>query len=316
MATARQTIALAGVGNLGRYICEEFVASPDFDVVVLSRDAAGKPWMKNLDLTVSQTDYTAASLTKILNDSKASILVSVINLIDPSYVTVHAELLSACRQSVACKHLIPSEFAGDCEKYPLRPGYYVNTREPFRQMLREQRDVKWTLVNMGYIMDYLLPQSKTHMLPLVPEFPIDAEKWHATLRGTGDEVQSMTRARDTGRAVVELCKAKEWEPYTFISGEWTTFNQAIKELESYYGTAFSLVSTSYPLMHAITQVLSKADEGFTFEIALAQVEEMIVEESFTFPKEKTLAQREKYLGGMKFMSFRDLLKYAETVDKV
>ena len=32
-----QVIALAGVGNLGRYICEELIKDKSFDVVVLSR---------------------------------------------------------------------------------------------------------------------------------------------------------------------------------------------------------------------------------------------------------------------------------------
>lgn len=37
MSSTRQVIALAAVGNLGRYICEELVADDRFDVVVISR---------------------------------------------------------------------------------------------------------------------------------------------------------------------------------------------------------------------------------------------------------------------------------------
>ena len=33
----RQVIAIAGAGDLGRYICEELLASPDFSVVILTR---------------------------------------------------------------------------------------------------------------------------------------------------------------------------------------------------------------------------------------------------------------------------------------
>ena len=33
----RQVIAVAGVGDLGKYICEELQASEDFDVIALSR---------------------------------------------------------------------------------------------------------------------------------------------------------------------------------------------------------------------------------------------------------------------------------------
>ena len=37
MATTRQVIALAGVGDLGRYISEELLLSSHFDVVILTR---------------------------------------------------------------------------------------------------------------------------------------------------------------------------------------------------------------------------------------------------------------------------------------
>jgi hypothetical protein len=37
MSKTRQVIALAAVGNLGKYTCEEIVANDRFDVVVISR---------------------------------------------------------------------------------------------------------------------------------------------------------------------------------------------------------------------------------------------------------------------------------------
>lgn len=40
MANDRQVIAVAGVGHLGRYVCEELHASPNFDVVVLTRQVS------------------------------------------------------------------------------------------------------------------------------------------------------------------------------------------------------------------------------------------------------------------------------------
>ena len=37
MPAARKVIALAGAGDLGKYICEELTADERFDVVVISR---------------------------------------------------------------------------------------------------------------------------------------------------------------------------------------------------------------------------------------------------------------------------------------
>lgn len=48
------------------------------------------------------------------------------------------------------------------------------------------------------------------MKPVPLEFPVDANGWRALVRGTGDEMQSWTSARDVGRAVVQLCKADGW----------------------------------------------------------------------------------------------------------
>jgi len=40
MVQARQTIALAGVGDLGRYVCEGLIESSEFDIVVLTREVS------------------------------------------------------------------------------------------------------------------------------------------------------------------------------------------------------------------------------------------------------------------------------------
>lgn len=72
----------------------------------------------------------------------------------------------------------------------------------------------WTLVNNGFLMDYFLSKEKTWMPAIPDEFPVDPNGWGACVRGTGDEPQGFTSARDIGKAVVELLA---WE------GEWVRF---------------------------------------------------------------------------------------------
>jgi saccharopine dehydrogenase-like NADP-dependent oxidoreductase len=43
MSDKQQTIALAGVGNVGKYIYEELAADDRFDVVVISRQVSEQP---------------------------------------------------------------------------------------------------------------------------------------------------------------------------------------------------------------------------------------------------------------------------------
>lgn len=182
-----------------------------------SEQQSGQPWLENLHIAVHETDYTVPSILSILNDTHATTLISFINDPTPTYIATHTAILFACRQSTSCKRLIPSEWIGDSETYPLKPDFYATSREPFRQSLKEQREVEWTLFNTGWLADYFLPKEKTYMKPIPLEFPVDANGWRALVRGTGDEIQSWTCARDVARAVVELCKADQWVgEYTFL----------------------------------------------------------------------------------------------------
>ena len=83
-------------------------------------------------------------------------------------------------------------------------------------MLKAQADVEWTLFNMGWLTDYFLPAGKTYMAPIKDKFPVYVDGWRACVRGTGDEMQSWTAARDVGRAVVELCKAEAWVSWFLV----------------------------------------------------------------------------------------------------
>ncbi|KAL9130664.1 MAG: hypothetical protein Q9217_001191 [Psora testacea] len=277
MSLPRQVIAVAGVGDLGRYICEELLASPVFDVVVLTR-SDDHLWCASHNIPTHNTDYTVPSIVSILDNTQATTLISFINLATPAYVSVHTSLLQACQQSHSCKRLIPSEWIGDSETFPLKPNYYATTREPFRQTLKQQQEIEWTLFNPGWLADYFLPVGKSYMKPIPQEFPVDPEGWSACVRGTGEEVQSWTMGRDVGKAVVELCKAENWAEIQHV-------------LET-----------------------RAADDPISAESELAQVEELMVKGCMSCPKEKTLRQRKKYFAGIKFRSLEELLKDAECMD--
>ena len=59
-------------------------------------------------------------------------------------------------------------------------------------------------------MDYFLTAEKTYLKPIPEEFPVDPNGWKVCVRGTGEEMQTFTMARDVAKAVVELLEADEW----------------------------------------------------------------------------------------------------------
>ncbi|KAL8957777.1 MAG: hypothetical protein Q9193_005037 [Seirophora villosa] len=315
MDMERQVIALAGVGHLGRYVCEELIASPDFDVIVLTRQRSQNDWFGSKAVRTFTTDYTVPSILTVLNDTAATTLISFINLADTRYITVHSALLDACQQSSRCKRLIPSEWIGDIEAYPSKPDFYATTRLPFREILRAQDAVTWTLFNQGWLADYFLPSSKTHMKPIPDEFPVDPNAWTACVRGTGDEEQSWTCGRDVAKAVVELCRASDWEQVTYVAAEWSTFNTAIRVMESSFDRPMPRTSKSWPQIQSVLEAHA-GEKELSEELELAQVEEMMVMSFLACPKEATLRHREKYFSRIHFRPLRELLQAAETVDLI
>jgi swainsonine biosynthesis oxidoreductase SwnR len=156
------------------------------------------------------SDYSEDSVLSVLDSANITALISFVNCPNDRYSDIHCAFLNACIKSRGCKRLIPSEWAGNVDDYPLLPSFYATSREPFRRILKESNKVEWTLFNGGWLMDYFLSQDKTYMPPIPDEFPVDPNNWRACIRGTGDEMQAWTCAREIGKAVVELLAATEW----------------------------------------------------------------------------------------------------------
>lgn len=181
-------------------------------------------WLEERSITHLTSDYTKDSILSILDSITATALISFLNPPTALYVPLHTALLQACLASSTCKRFIPSEWCGNIDNFPLLPSFYGTSREPFRKLLAKEtapveeewgkKRVDWTLVNNGWLMDYFLTKGKTWMPAIPDEFPVDPNGWGVCVRGTGDEPQSFTSARDIGKAVVELLA---WE------GEWVRF---------------------------------------------------------------------------------------------
>ncbi|KAL8848891.1 MAG: hypothetical protein Q9221_006116 [Calogaya cf. arnoldii] len=330
MDPARQTIALAAVGGMGKFVCEELLADDRFDVVVISRGR--DPWFTSRNIPIHVSDYSHDSVLSIINDSNATALCSFLNVNDERFITIHRAFLSACIASKTCKRLMPSEYSGDVETWPDRPRFYGTTRTPFREILKAEADgVEWTCIENGWFMDYFLPKEKSYMKPVPDEFPIDLDAWTAVVRGTGDEPQAWTLAREVGKAVVALLASQTpWEPIIYVSGQWGTFNETIKTMESFYGmvppsppshqetsnlprhltTGRPIPTTHTPASSIRDYVAANLHNDQVYAVQAAMCDELSIDGATAVPKEKTLRQREKYFKGCKFSSVEEALVMA------
>lgn len=101
------------------------------------------------------------------------VLISTIGDVSQSYVDLHRALIQACQESPTCKWFIPSEFAGDIEKYPNQPAFYARSREPIHKLLREKTDLEWTLVCLGWLADYIVPTKNRYIKDIGGSCPIN-----------------------------------------------------------------------------------------------------------------------------------------------
>ncbi|KAI4090958.1 MAG: hypothetical protein L6R37_007813 [Teloschistes peruensis] len=307
---SRQVIALAAVGCMGRYVCEELLKDDRFDVVVISRSKG--EWFTNRNIPLHESDYSLRSVLAILDKTRATTLISFLNVNDDRYISIHTAFIGACLASETCKRLMPSEYCGNIEEFPDRPRFYGTTREPIRKVLRGMQGLEWTLLECGWFMDYFLKAEKSHMRPVPDEFPIDLDKWTARIRGTGDELQSWTIGREVGKAAVELCAAKKWDPVTYVVGQWGTFNEAVKIMEDFYGRPIEKTYTPEEEIRAYVE--ANLDSMQEYAVQAVMCDEFSIDGATACPKEKTLEQREKFFKDLHFSSIKEVLQKAEEVD--
>ncbi|KJZ75320.1 hypothetical protein HIM_05246 [Hirsutella minnesotensis 3608] len=302
MADNRKVIALCSVGNLGKYLCDELLAGGLYDFVSKANKGV---FFEQRNIDVRASDYSVESVLDILNDTNASALISFNNADGETFVNVHCSLLEACRRSNNCKRFIPSEFAGNIDDYPLHPSYFTASRVPFRKILERETDIEWTIFNNGWLMEYFLTKDKSHMPAIPDEFPVDPNGWKACIRGSGDQEQSFTSARDVAKALIMLLGAPEWERTIYITGQWSTFNKMVKFMEEFHGRPMTKTFRSEEDIYRDSMLPPTADNAET--VYVASVEEMMISGSGACPREKTIRQRSKYFNNLQFTTLEELL---------
>jgi swainsonine biosynthesis oxidoreductase SwnR len=213
-------VAIAGAGDLTRYLCDE-LPSLGHELILLSRRP--KTGFDHPNVKLCVTDYSVPSLVGLL--SECDVLISTILDYTSAFADVHFRLIEACRLSKRCRRFIPSEFSGNIERFPDQPAFYYRTREPVRQFLRQQVDLEWTLVCVGWLADYIAPSQNRYLSDMGEAFPINHTTRKITIPGTGDNAFDMIWARDMAKGIAALIAAPQWPEYVYMSGQRTTWNE-------------------------------------------------------------------------------------------
>lgn len=289
-------VAVAGAGDMAKYLIEELLAT-SHEVVVLSRSM--KPWFDRNDIDFCETDYSIPSLTKILD--KCDGLVSAILDYSLNSATVHLALLEACKRSSRCKRYVPSEYAGNTDEYPDQPVFYAANHNPVRKALREQSDVMWTLFNLGWLTDYLVPAKSRYIKDIGDYHPVNFETGTIKIPGTGDEPIAFTAARDGAKGVVRLISSQNWEETTYVCGETSTWNKIAAKLAQ---QGYSL-RKSYRT-HAMLQKQIETAETEE-EVIAAQYDLWSISGAGELPQEKLERQAKSFFRGIRFRTVEEVM---------
>ena len=304
-------VAVAGYGDLTRYICEEFIQAGHV-LVILTR--THKPQLENQkNITQVITDYTLSSLRAPLAD--CDVLISTIADMTSTYIDIHRTLVLACQESPKCKRFIPSEFVADIETYPDQPSHYYASREPIRELLRSQTDLEWTLVCNGWFTDYFVPGKNRHLKDIGDHHPIiwssndnDSNKNNnkIIIPGTGNEPMDFTWARDVARALASLINAPpgSWDPYIFMSGERSCWNDTVKttqrKLFRPHHRFFRIQRLS---LRSVIEIIKSAKD----EETLIRADHYLLpfSQACAMPPDKVRAHREKYFPHVRFRTLQE-----------
>ena len=301
-------VAIAGYGDLTHYICEEFVKA-GHELVILTRNH--KLRLDNQGVAQAITDYTPSSLRSPLADCEA--LISTISDISSAYTDVHSSLILACQESPKCKRFIPAEFAANIEAYPDQPGFYYAPHQPIREMLWKQTDLEWTLVCIGWLTDYFVPIRNRHIKDIGEFHPINWVDNEIVIPGTGNEPVDFTWARDVARGLASLVKAPpgSWEPYTFMSGERSCWNDTAKTIQKYRPDS----PIEHLSLHTVAEMIKAAKDENT--LILADYCLLSISQACANPPDKVQAHKEKFFPDVRFRTLQDgLIRVDECPDLI
>lgn len=296
-------VAIAGSGSFAKYFAEELPAA-GFEVVVLTRSHKSFFDGKHGVLEQRITDYESVSaLAELLNDCDA--LVSTVSMTTQIYADVHLNLIQACKQTSKCKRFIPSEFGGNSEKFPEQPGSTYQYNAVVKDALKAQNELEWTVISLGWLMDYVVPSANRYHADLSPLFALDLRTETMTIPGMGHEPFSITSARDVAKAVAQMLKSKsKWRPFTYVQGQETTWLKIADAVKTHGGLLD--LKIEFESVDELAKVLEHSES--TEEALVAEFKLYAPTGKLTFDQSKVQRDRTEFFPDLRLYSVAEALE--------
>ncbi|KAM5341887.1 hypothetical protein ACJ41O_014918 [Fusarium nematophilum] len=300
-------VAIVGTGAVARYLVDELLLQ-SHEIIAVSRSK--KAFLDDLRVPQHKVQYTAAELAPALRGCDA--VICTVSSSSPDLVPIHEALLEACKSAPSIKRFVPSIWIGNFEDVRDQPYYGADRIQQICDMLKSQKAVEWTVLSVGWLIDYVLPAHQRY-LPNGDEFWVQnvADKTFK-LYGSGTQVISCTSARDAARSVVRLLETDtEWEDFTYISGEQISWAEL-----------WDIVKEDDPEYRIITKSLTESIRGlFESENEMDKVaavfDVMGHSEALRYPQSRVVRHREMYFQGLRYRTVRELIADAKkNPDKV
>ncbi|CAH0017624.1 unnamed protein product [Clonostachys rhizophaga] len=304
--SSKQTVAIAGSGNIAQYLTEEFLTDGTYHVTIISR--TDREFFHKPGVTFHVVkEYSTATIVPILDGYDTTALISTLQGADPEwYTSVHEILLASCVESKKCKRFISSEYQGNLRHQPNLPRGNHRARQAFRAKLAAQKEIQATLVLQGWLADYWVQpadESKSYIRPFPNGWPIDLDQKTVRIPGTGDEPIGWTATRDMAKAVVKLISYDgDWPDHTYVFGELGTWNEAIPKLEKFLGRK---LERNYRPKEDIDAALAQTEDFDRWYTAT--MDEWNVLGGTAVPRDEALKLRETVFKDVHFRDIEEVL---------
>lgn len=306
----KKTIAIAGAGDVAKYVAEELKKINKYKIIILSR--SNREWFIKNNFEIRITDYTKESILSCIKD--VNVLISLIHDNSDFYNKVHIAMIDACKESHYCKHFIPSECGGDIEKFPQHPLFYVPTHGAIRKILKEQSEIKYTFFNNGWFMDYFIDGNKSYMKRLPGIWPLDIENSEIIIPGSGNENITFTSARDVGKALSKLIDFDDWDEYIYVSGETTTWNKIAKWWKENIDEKLNIK------YRKLEEIIKSKEEHINDEDPTLLWKDYMdlwnATGAASVPNDKVILQRNKYFLDINFMNIEMFVKKSKELKEI